>query len=291
MNAVWKGVVGFGLVSVPVKMYSASHAHEVPLRLLHRDTLQPVRYIRTCEGCPDELSWDEIVRGYEYEKDQYVTFEKEELESLTADLTRDFRIREFVRMEEIDPIYLRKTYYLSPEEGGERAYTLLARALEETDKAGLAVVTIRTKTRPALIRSLNGRLSLTTMNFEEEIVSPADIPGLENIPEASRAEVETAKLLIGQLTADFNPGQFEDQSYNRLIDAIQSKIDGGKPEVPAAEPQLRQPEDLMEALRGSLDLFKPSMQIDRGNEGSVSDKRKPPSGKGSANKSGRTGAD
>ncbi|NGZ74632.1 non-homologous end joining protein Ku [Saccharibacillus alkalitolerans] len=291
MNAVWKGVVGFGLVSVPVKMYSASHEHEVPLRLLHRDTLRPIRYIRTCEGCPDELGWDEIVRGYEYEEGQYVTFEKEELESLTADLTRDFRITEFVRMEEIDPLYLRKTYYLSPEEGGERAYALLARALEETDKAGLAVVTIRTKTRPALIRSLNGALSLTTMSYEEEIVPPAEIPGLSAVPEAGRAEVETAKLLIGQLTADFDPGQFEDQSYIRLTDAIRKKIDGGQPEAPKAQSQQQAPEDLLEALRGSLELFKPSLQTDRGGEGPSSGTRKSTGGKGSAQKKDRTGAD
>ncbi|OWA37460.1 Ku protein [Saccharibacillus sp. O16] len=268
MNAVWKGIVGFGLVSVPVKMYRASREHEVPLRLLHRNTLEPIRYVRTCESCNEEVSWDEIVRGYEYEEGQFVTFEKEELEALTADLTRDFRIREFVRMEEVDPIYLHQTYYLTPEEGGAKAYSLLAQALEETGKAGIAVSTIRTKARPALVHASHGRLLLTTLHYEEEIVPAEDVPGLSGVPETVRAEVETAKLLIGQLTADFHPGQFEDESYKRLTEAIARKIDGGEPKMPAASEVRAQPQDLMEALRGSLELFKPSMQAEKGQEGS-----------------------
>ncbi len=267
MNAVWKGIVGFGLVSVPVKMYRASREHELPLRLLHRDTLKPIRYIRTCEGCADEVGWEDIVRGYEYEEGQYVTFEKEELEDLTADLTRDFRIREFVRLEEIDPMHLHQTYYLSPEEDGERAYSLLAQTMEETGKAGLAITTIRTKTRPALVRASQGKLLLTTLHYKEEMIPADDIPGLNGVPEAVRAEVETAKLLIGQLTADFDPSQFRDESYKRLTDAIARKIDGKQPEVPQAQPSRSQPEDLMEALRGSLELFKPSMQTERTEKG------------------------
>ncbi|OWR32642.1 Ku protein [Saccharibacillus sp. O23] len=276
MNAVWKGVVGFGLISVPVKMYRASREHEIPLRLLHRNTLEPIRYVRTCDSCQEEVGWDEIVRGYEYEEGRYVTFEKEELEALTADLNRDFRIREFVRLEEVDPIDLHRTYYLSPEEGGARAYSLLAQALEETGKAGLAVSTIRTKTRPALIHASHGRLLLTTLHYEEEIVPAEDVPGLSGVPESVRAEVETAKLLIGQLTADFDPAQFEDESYKRLMDAIARKIDGEQPEMPQAAETQTQPDDLMEALRGSLELFKPSMQTERGAEGTSGAARKPP---------------
>lgn len=283
MNAVWKGVVGFGLISVPVKMYSAAREHEVPLRLLHRETLQPIRYVRTCEGCADEVGWDDIVRGYEYEEGRYVTFEKEELEELTADLTRDFRIREFVRLEEVDPIHLYKTYYLSPEEGGTRAYSLLAKALEETGKAGLAVATIRTKARPALIRSSGGALLLTTLRYKEEIVPTENVPGLDNIPEAGRAEVETAKLLIGQLTADFDPGQFEDESYQRLTEAIALKIDGGQPEIRKPDTRQAEPEDLMEALRSSLELFKPANQTDRSGERTTDGTRKHGGSKG-ANK-------
>jgi len=269
MQTIWKGAVSFGLVNVPVKMYTATHDNDIPLRLLHREYNEPIQYSRTCPKCEQEVAWSDIVKGYEYEAGQYVTFDKEELEELAAESSREIRIMDFVDLADIDPIYFQKTYYLSPEETGRHAYKLLVEALKSTRKIGIANVTIRQKSSLAAVRVVNGVLSLVTMHYAGEIQDKAQIPNLPGAEKVDRRELDMAKMLIEQLTGNFEPEKYKDEYKERLREAIDDKIEGR--EVKAApEEKMSNVLDLMDALQASLNQLKPAEQTDKGT------KAKPP---------------
>ncbi|MBW7458556.1 Ku protein, partial [Paenibacillus sepulcri] len=225
MQTIWKGAISFGLVNVPVKMFTATKDNDIPLRMLHKDFNLPIKYHRTCPKCKEDVSWDDIVKGYEYEPGHYVTFEKEELEKLASEASREIQILDFIDLEEIDPIYFQKTYYLAPEKTGKHAYSLLVEALKATNKIGIANVTIRSKSSLAAIRVIDDNvLSMVTMFYEEEIRPAAEIPSLPEKVIIDDRELDMAKLLIGQLSSSFNPGQYKDVFRGRVMDAIEGKL-------------------------------------------------------------------
>ncbi|UUZ92192.1 hypothetical protein LJK87_43400 [Paenibacillus sp. P25] len=145
MHTVWKGAISFGLVHVPVKMFSATEDKDISMRMIHKECNTPLNFVRKCQHCEREVGWEEIVRGYEYEPGAFVLFEKEELEKLTGEASREIKILDFVDLAEIDPVYFQKTYYLSPGETGANAYNLLLEAMRQTGKIGIAKVSIRSK--------------------------------------------------------------------------------------------------------------------------------------------------
>jgi DNA end-binding protein Ku len=263
MQAIWKGAVSFGLVHVPVKMYSATEDKDIPLRMLHREYREPIQYKRTCPKCEHEVPWSDILKGYEYKEGHYVTFEHQELEDLASESSREIRIVDFVDLTDIDPIYFQRTYYLSPEETGQHAYKLLVSALESTQKIGVAHVTIRQKSSLAAVRVIDGILSLVTMFYAEEFRDRSQIPNLPDKEKVDRRELDMAKMLIDGLTGNFEPEKYRDEYKARLRKAIEDKIEGKEVEAP---PEEKAPNvlDLMDALQASLNQLRPLGDTDKG---------------------------
>src|SRR5919109_2509550 len=174
---IWTGTISFGLVSVPVRMFSATQSKELRFHFLDKHDLEPIGYDKVRRDTGEHVDSDEIVRGFEVEKGRYVPLEDEDLDRLDIELTKTIDICDFVDLDEIDPVYFRKAYYLVPQEGGEKPYRLLARALEETGKVGIAKVVIRNKQHLAALRPYQGVLLLETMYYADEVRQPADVAG------------------------------------------------------------------------------------------------------------------
>lgn len=251
MQTIWKGAVSFGLVNVPVKMFTATQDNDLQMRMLHKKLNVPIQYHRTCPKCEEEVKWSDIVKGYEYEPGHFVTFDKEELEEIASETSREIRILDFVDLEEIDPIYYQKTYYLAPESNGTHAYNLLVQALLDTRKIGIANVSIRSRSSLAAIRIVDGVLSMSTMFYAEEIRSKKEIPNLPEETKADERELQMARMLIDQLSAPFEPEKYEDVYKERLMDAIEDKVKGKEVKF-APEEKKTNVIDLMEALKASL---------------------------------------
>ncbi|SFB44352.1 DNA end-binding protein Ku [Cohnella sp. OV330] len=251
MQTIWKGAVSFGLVNVPVKMFTATQDNDLQMRMLHKELNVPIQYHRTCPKCEEEVKWSDIVKGYEYEPGHFVTFDKDELEEIASETSREIRILDFVDLEEIDPIYYQKTYYLAPESNGTHAYNLLVQALLDTRKIGIANVSIRSRSSLAAIRIVDGVLSMSTMFYAEEIRSKKEIPNLPEETKADERELQMARMLIDQLSAPFEPEKYEDVYKERLMDAIEDKVKGKEVKF-APEEKKTNVIDLMEALKASL---------------------------------------
>ena len=221
MHTVWKGAISFGLVHVPVKMFSATEDKDISLRMLHSVCGSPIAYVRECPVCDKRVEWDEIIKGYEYEKGRFVTFDKEELDEIAGEKSKTIRILDFVALEEIDPIYFQKTYYLSPDQAGGGAYTLLMEAMKESGKIGIANISIRSKSSLAAIRVLEGCLAMETIYYPDEIRPIEQVPGLPGAVQLNDKELTMAKLLIEQLTAPFEPEKYTDEYRSAMHDLIQ----------------------------------------------------------------------
>ncbi|SFT15560.1 Ku protein [Paenibacillus sp. BC26] len=255
MHTVWKGAISFGLVHVPVKMFSATEDKDISLKMIHRDCGSNISYIRKCPTCDVEVDWDAIVKGYEYEKGRYVLFEKDELESLSSDATKTITILDFVALEEIDPIYFQKTYYLSPDQAGGNAYNLLMEAMRQSGRIGIAKVSIRSKSSLAAIRIIDDCLAMETIFYPDEIRSVDQVPGLPETVNVNEKELMMARMLIEQLSTPFEPAKYTDDYRERLMDLIQHKIAGEDVRV-APEQQRTNVLDLMAALQASLEAVK-----------------------------------
>lgn len=259
MHTVWKGAISFGLVHVPVKMHTATEDKDISLRMIHNKCGSPLSYIRECPVCDTEVPWNDIVKGYEYETGHFVLFNKDELEALQEEASRSIAIQDFVDLQDIDPIYYQKTYYLSPDLAGTNAYQLLREALRLTNKIGIARVTLRAKSSLAAIRVIDNCLVMETMHFPDEIRASGAVPNVPAQVQVNDKELEMAKLLIGQLSTAFDPFKYKDEYRERLLSRIEQKIAGK--EVKAA-PQLHQETpivDLMAALQASIQATKPGM--------------------------------
>ncbi|UVI33557.1 non-homologous end joining protein Ku [Paenibacillus spongiae] len=257
MHTVWKGAISFGLVHVPVKMFSATEDKDISMRLIHRDCGSPVSYVRKCQTCETEIDWDAIIKGYEYEKGHFVLFEKDELEQLTDDATKTIRILDFVDLNEIDPIYFQKTYYLSPDQAGGNAYNLLLEAMRQSGRIGIAKISIRSKSSLAAIRVIDDCLAMETIFYPDEIRPVQQVPGLPESVTVNDKELTMARMLIEQLSTPFEPDKYTDDYRGRLLDLIQHKIAGEEIKV-APEVQRTNVLDLMAALQASLEAVRVS---------------------------------
>lgn len=256
MHTVWKGAISFGLVHVPVKMFSATEDKDISMRYIHKACGSPLAYIRKCPNCDKEVAWEEISKGYEYEKGRFVLFEKDELEQLVEAVTREIKILDFVNLEEIDPIYFQKTYYLSPGETGAGAYSLLMEAMRQSGKIGIANISIRSKSSLAAIRVIDNCISMETMFYPDEIRQISQVPNLPEQPQVNEKELTMARMLIDQLSTPFEPEKYTDEYRARLLDLIQHKVAGEEIKV-VPEQRKTNVIDLMAALQASLDAAKP----------------------------------
>jgi DNA end-binding protein Ku len=253
-RSIWRGTISFGLVSVPVRMYSATESKELRFHFLDRRDLTPIGYEKVRKDTGEAVPPDEIVRGFEVQKGQYVPIEDEDLDRLDIELTHAIDICDFVDLEEIDPIYFRKAYYLLPEEGAEKPYVLLVRALEETGKVAIAKVVIRNKQHLAAVRPVDGRLVLETMYYADEVRKPEEV---KIKGELRGAEVDMAKTLVENLSAPFDPEKYDDTYRKELLQLLRAKAKGRKLPEPAEEEEA-EVVDLMAALRESVERTKRS---------------------------------
>jgi DNA end-binding protein Ku len=252
MRSIWRGTISFGLVSVPVRMYTATESKELRFHFLHKRDLQPIGYEKVRRDTGESVDAEDIVRGFEVEKGRYVPLEDEDLDRLDIELTHSIDICDFVDLAEIDPIYFRKAYHLLPDAGAEKPYRLLVRALEETGKVGIAKVVIRNKEHLAAVRPWEGILLLETMYYADEVRKPEKIDGKVRL---QNAEVEMAKSLVENLSDHFQPEKYGDTYRKELLELIRAKAKGKK--LPEPEPQEEaEVIDLMAALRESVEQTK-----------------------------------
>jgi DNA end-binding protein Ku len=256
MRSIWKGAISFGLVTIPVKVYGATEEKTLKFNQLHAPDGGRIRFKRVCSLDGEEVSYQDIVKGYEYEKDHYVTLTDEELDSLPVRTARAIEIERFVDSEEIDPIYFQRSYYLVPEGTGLKAYHLLREAMSDDGKVAVAKVAFRDKEHLATVRLRENVLVLETMFWPDEI-RPPRFDELDEEVELRPQEIKMARSLIDSLTDDFEPKDFRDEYRAALEDVIGKKVQGE--EVTYAEPaEPSKVVDLMDALRASVEAAQAS---------------------------------
>jgi len=252
MRAIWKGNISFALVTIPINLFSATRKNEISFHYLHKKDMSTVSYKRFCDADNTEVPWEEITKGYEYEKDQYVEITDEDLEKADVEHSKTIQIMEFVREEEIDPLYFDKPYYLEPQKGGEHAYGLMRDALAKSKKIGVAKVVLKSREHLAAVKAVGDLMTMQTMRFAHEIVDAGSL----NVPkqqEISKKEMDLANTLIDSMTDTFDPNKYKDDYYEKVMEVIEMKVKGVTPLVPAAKG--RAPSkvvDLMEVLKESL---------------------------------------
>lgn len=257
MHTVWKGAISFGLVHVPVKMFTATEDKDVHFRSIHKECGTPVSNVRTCAHCNKEVGLDEISKGFEYEKGKFVLFNEEELASIKPEAAKTIQILDFVDLTDIDPLYFQKAYYLSPDQSGAGAYSLLLEAIKQTGKIGIAKISIRSKSSLAAIRVVENCLCMETMHYPDEIRSLTLVPNLPGQINVNEKELQMAKMLIEQLSEKFEPEKYTDDYRIAMLDAIQGKVAGESVDIVTAPAAGRTNViDLMSALQASLEAAK-----------------------------------
>jgi DNA end-binding protein Ku len=256
-RSIWRGAISFGLVNVPVKLYSAVSKKTVRFNQLHEKDNQRIQMKRWCPGEDEEVPYEEIVKGYEISPDHYVVITPEELEALDPKKTRTIDIEDFVDLEEIDPLYYEHPYYLVPDTGASKAYKLLLTALQESKKVAIARVVIRSKEYLTAIRPTDGILTMETMLFADELVPTEQLDELpEEDVKATEREVQMAKQLIESLSTEFEPTKYRDEYRERVLDLIERKAEGEEITIEVAPEEPAKVPDLMAALEASLEAAK-----------------------------------
>ncbi len=255
---MWSGAISFGLVNVPVKLYSAVSRKTVRFHQLNEETGHRIQQKRVDSGTGEEVPYDQIVKGFELTKDRYVVVTPDELDSIAPEKSRTIDIEDFVDQEEIDPIYYDHPYYLAPDKGAEKAYRLLLDAMAEAGKVAIARVVLRSKENLVAIRPAGDVLAMETMIFHDEVV-PAD--ELDDMPEGkpaktSERELKMAQQLIASLSSDFEPTKYRDEYRDKVLDLIERKAEGEEIAIQPEAPEPTKVPDLMAALEASLAAVK-----------------------------------
>ncbi|HET7484480.1 MAG TPA: Ku protein [Solirubrobacterales bacterium] len=255
-RAIWSGSISFGLLNVPVKLYSAVARRGISLREIRESDGARIRHRRVAEGTDEEVPYEKIVKAFEVSKDRYVPLSKDEMASLDPKKSRAIEVRDFVDLAEIDPIYFDSPYYLGPAEGAARAYSLLAEAMEGSGKVAIARFVFRNKEHLAAIRPADGVLTLTTMRFADEVVPPSELDDVlpTEKPEVAKREVQMAEQLIESLTRSFDPSAYRNEYREQLLAMIERKAAGEEVVVApeGAEREATKAPDLMAALEESI---------------------------------------
>ncbi len=256
MRAIWKGAVSFGLVNVPVRLYSATENHDVQFRQVHREDGGRIRYQRICSIDGEQVSYDDIAKGYETEDGQMVVLTDDDLADLPTRSSREIAVDKFVPADQIDPMLLDKCYYLEPDKTAVKAYALLRDALKSADRMAIVTVSIRTRMTIAVLRVRDDVIVMQTMLWPDEIRSP-EFASLGEETDAKPAELAMANMLVESLAGDYVPGDYEDD-YKQAVDAlVQAKIEGGElRETPGAQDSSGEVLDLLAALQRSVERAK-----------------------------------
>lgn len=253
MRAIWKGSISFSLINIPIALYPATRREELKFRLLRASDLSPVNYKRVAEADGKEVAWEEIVKGYEYEKGKFVVLKDEDFKRADIEATQSVDIMDFVNLDEIDPIFFDKPYYLEPEKRGEKAYALLREALKQSGKVGVAKVVIKTRQHLASVKPEKDLLVLELMHFSEEIVDTSELKVAAGADIGAR-ELDMAKDLVKKMSDKWHPEKYTDDYRHALLDVIHEKVEkGGKAVAPHGTP--RKPTnvvDLVSVLQESL---------------------------------------
>ncbi len=287
-RAIWSGSVSFGLLNVPVKLYSAVSKNTVRFRELREKDGSRVRHKRVAEEDDKEVSYDDIIKGYEFAPDQYVTVTKEELAELSPKKTRAIEIQDFVDLDEIDPIYFEQPYYLGPDKGAEKAYALLVKAMTDAHKVAVARFVLRNKEHLAAIRPMDDVLTMATMRFHDEVTKPEDLGDdifAEKPAKPDKRELDMAKALIESLSSNFDAGKYRDEYREQLLEMLEDKAAGKEVvSAPSEEPEPTKAPDLMAALEESLAAVRGESKGNGGANGSAKTKKKPAAKKKAAKK-------
>jgi DNA end-binding protein Ku len=258
MHTIWKGSISFGLVNIPIKLHAATEDKDVKLRTLHKECNSPIKYEKVCPVCDKEVKNEDIVKAYEYTKGKFVVLEDEDLEAIRKENEdKAVEIIDFVKMSEIDPIYYQRSYFMSPSESGGKAYSLLRKALEESQKVGIAKIMIRAKEQLAVIRVYDNTLVMETIHFPDEVRKTVDVPNVPSEDKVTEKELATAIMLIDQLTTEFEPGKYTDDYRTALLELIEAKRTGKELVTPTEKEPVSNVTDLMAALQASIDRTKP----------------------------------
>ncbi|UOE54025.1 Ku protein [Bacillus sp. CMF12] len=259
MHTMWKGSISFGLVNIPIKLHSATEDKDIKLRNLHKECHSPIKYEKTCPVCEVEIKNEDIVKAYEYTKGKFVVLEDEDLEKLKQENEdKAVEIMDFVKIQEIDPIYYNRTYFMSPGDGGGKAYSLLRKALETSEKVGLAKIIIRSKEQLAVVRVYENTLVMETIHYPDEVRKAADVPNVPAEDKVTDKEIDTAIMLIDQLTTEFKPEKYNDDYRTALLELIEAKRTGKDIVTPVEKEPAANVTDLMAALQASIDKTKPA---------------------------------
>jgi DNA end-binding protein Ku len=254
MRAIWKGSISFGLVNIPIALYPATKKEELSFRLLRKGDLSPVNYKRVAEKDGKEVPWDQIVKGYEYEKGKFIVLKDEDFQRVDLEATQTVDIQDFVRVEEIDPMFFYKPYYLEPQKGGDKAYTLLRNVLKDTNKVGIAKVVIKTRQYLAGVKAKDQILVLELMHFAEELADASKL----HIPkklEVGKREVDMAEALVESMSSKWDPEKYHDDYREALMEVIEEKVESGGKEIEEKPKPKKTPSkviDLVAVLQESL---------------------------------------
>jgi DNA end-binding protein Ku len=254
MRAIWKGSISFGLVNIPIALYPATRKEELKFRLLRAKDHSPVNYKRVAEKDGKEVPWGEIVKGYEYEKGKFVVLNEKDFQRVDLEATQTVDIQDFVDLDEIDPMYFYKPYYLEPQKGGDKAYVLLREALADGKKVGIAKVVIKTRQYLAGVKALKHALVLELMHFAEELADAEKLHVPKKL-EVGKREKEMAQKLVESMTAKWDPGKYHDDYREALMEVIEEKVESGGKEIeekPKPKRESTKVIDLVAVLQESL---------------------------------------
>jgi len=252
-RAIWSGSISFGLVNIPVKMYTAVREHEIRFNMLHDQDKARLRRKLVSETSGREVHPEHIVKGYEFAKDQYVIVNKEELESCAPEKSKSIEITDFVNLADIDPIYYERPYYLAPTGGAGKPYHLLVEAMEKSQKVGIAKMVMHEKEHLVALRPMNNAICLEMMKFEDEVIDVKEIDGIPDRAKAPDRELKAAIQLIDSLTNEFDPSKYRDEYRDCVMKLIQRKAKGENIEIrPQPKEKVGKATDLMAALEASL---------------------------------------
>jgi DNA end-binding protein Ku len=253
MRAIWKGAISFGLVNIPIALYAATRMEPLKFRLLRESDLSPVNYKRVAEADGKEVPWEKIVKGYEYEKGKFVVLKEDDFKRVDIEATQTVDITRFVKLEEVNPIFFHKPYYMEPLKGGDKAYVLLREALEASGKIAIAKVVIKTRQHLAAVKPQEKGLMLELMHFANELIDIDEFK-VPTTKEVGKKELQMAKALIDSMSAEWKPAEYEDEYQEALEKVIEEKIERG--DQPAPKPTRKTKPtnviDLVSVLQKSL---------------------------------------
>ncbi len=252
MRAIWKGAISFGLVNIPIGLYPATRKEELKFRLLRGSDMSPVNYKRVAEADGKEVPWDQIVKGYEYEKGKFVVLKEDDFARVDLEATQTVDITDFVELEEVDPMFFYKPYYMEPEKGGDKAYALLRDALAASGRIGIAKVVIKTRQYLAAVKPDKKGLVLELMHFADELVDSSKIKVSNTQP--GKKELDMAKALIGSMSGKWEPEKYKDDYRQALEKVIEEKIENPESETAKHAPKRKSTKviDLVSVLQKSL---------------------------------------